>query len=278
MENRLAVMLEHEPSWVWDTASAYVSDGRRPRRRELPILRECYNFLCRYTKVEDDTVGLRDLMLDYPDLSRAHALHLDMLGDHWVVEAGLLTDAPFDEVAAYTSLDVGTIKKFGEVYYNVRPKLASRGYILNRIFMPALARGMYSRDYDFLYKTLAYCLGWKVFQDFIDAKTMSADSRSILEHSFKDRMLKLGWMAAHRAEVNNYNVTSILEQCLRLAELEKERGALAGQAEAYAVMSALLAGCKTTIVGRGTDLDLNEPRADELVVGAKTMPQLEGPK
>ena len=263
----LVVLSRNSPSWVWDMVCAMNSDGRSlPRKPEYAAIREGVYFLRRY-----DTAGSFDLFSlenDYPDLYAAHELHTNPVGERWVLEAGLLTDLSFAELGDYIAQPKSVVKKYSETFYNIRHKLNARGYVLNHIFMPAVRQGMHGRDYDFLYKTLAYCLGWDVFRDFIDAKAMSDKSRTSLEASFRDRMVKLGWLAAHRLEVNNFNGPAILEQCLKLQELEQDKGPVAGQAEAHLVLQALLTNCKTTILPAGKELCLDEPRVDELLAGA----------
>lgn len=265
MEDRV-IISRNSPSWIWDTVCAMNDDNRTPpRKQEYAALREGVYFLRRYDAASSSDV--LTLERDYPDLFAAHELYINPVGERWILEAGLLTDLTLAELGEYISQPEAVIKKYSEIFYNIRPRLGARGYVLNHIFMPAIRRGMNGRDFDFLYKTLAYCLGWTVFTEFIDAKAMSDGSRTLLEAAFRDRMLKLGWIAANRLEVNNFNGTAILEQCLKLQELEKDKGPTAGQAEAHLVLQALLASCKTTILPSGKDLCLDEPRVDELVAG-----------
>jgi len=268
MEER-TVISRNSPSRVWELVCALKAENRMPSRRpEYAAVREGIYFLRRY----DSSVTTKErttLENDYPDLYMAHELYGDLSSERWILEAGLLTDISLADLASYIGQTESVVRKYGAVFYDIKPRLGARGYVLNHVCMPAVRRGMHGRDYDFLYKTMAYCLGWKVFTEFIDGKGMSDDSRGALEHSFRDRLLKLGWLAANRLEVNNFNGVEVIEQCLKLQELEKLRGPAVGQSEAYVVLQTLLTNCRATILPAGKDLCLDEPRVSEVLSGVE---------
>lgn len=268
MEER-TLIARNSPSRVWEMVCALKAENRMPPRKpEYAQVREGLYFLRRYDAAfttNDHTV----LEHDYPDLYAAHEIYADLSGERWILEAGLLTDLTLGELADYVSQPESVVGKYEAVFYNIRPRLKSRGYVLNHICMPAVRRGMHGRDYDFCFKTIAYCLGWQVFTEFIDGRNMSDGSRNALEQSFRDRLVKLGWLAANRLEVNNFNGVEVIEQCLKLQELEKSRGPAVGQAEAYVVLQTLLTNCRTTILPADKELCLDEPRVTDAMVGAE---------
>lgn len=266
MEERIFIS-RNAPSHVWDMVIALHADHQLPARKpENAAIREGVYFLRRHDKAytANELMTLRD---DYPELYAAHEIHDDPIGERWMLEAGLLTDTPIAELAAYIGRPEAVVQRYSSTFYDIRPKLASRGYVLNHICMPAVRRGMHGRDYDFMYKTMAYCLGWTVFTEFVDGKPLSAGSRAELTQSFQDRLLKLGWLAVNRLDVSNYNGVEIIEQCLKLQELERAKGPVAGQVEAQVVLQALLTNCRTNILPSGKELCLDEPRVAEVLSG-----------
>lgn len=261
---------ENTPSELWDTVVAMVDEKRAPSRRdEDEVYRRGFNFLKRWrTSTKVDRWAMKR---DYPTLFSAFVLYANPQSEKWMIEAGLLTETPVEKIAEYVGQAVEVIKDYALFFFNVRSRLRSRGYILNQIMMPAFARGMHQRDYDMLFKTMAYCMGWDVFTEFLDKRSMSAQTRSKLSDGFKDNLIKLGYIATQRIEVNNFNATMVIELCLKLAEMERATGLGASNDEAMVLMQSLLSQCKLAIMPTDAKfMEFDEPRAYTMLTGAAT--------
>jgi hypothetical protein len=267
--------LDNGPDWRWSQVRSLVVEKRDPGRavRDSHV-RDGWRFFKRWRKSTE--ADLPYLKQDYPHLTSAYILYANPQSERWIIEAGLLTDVSHEELSEYVGHHVEVIRTYEKYFYDVRPKLGSRGYILNQILIPAVTNGIHERDYDFLYKTLAYCGGWKVFCEFIDNRNMSEDSYAFLQNNFKDRMLKLGWITAHKVQPNNFNSGALLDACLKLKEIEQKNESPAQKDEMMTQLNHLLDHCKTTIISARAELIVDEPRASELMGGA-VLPRYQAP-
>ena len=252
------------PDRRWTAAAAYVESKRPISRSEAdPHIRAAYWFLRRWNNAKKDYEQMA-IAADYPDLCRAFALYSDVGTERWMIEAGALADIPYSELGDYVNQPAKVVELYEALFYDVRPKLKARGYILNRVLMPAAARGMHGHDYDLLFKTVAYCGGWKAFQEFIDSSPMSPEVRKWVRDSSEDKLLKQGWIAAHRLDVNNFNAPLILELTVKLKTIEQEAGKQGLQDESLQILRNLLDQFATTIVPPQAQFALDEPRAATL--------------
>ena len=259
---------DNAPDETWDTIVAMVDENRAPGRNLPPIYKEGYTYLRRWRSAS--RTELPALRRDFPVLCPAHMLYCNQRSEKWIVEAGLLSEVESQKLADYISKDPAVIDKYHELFFSVKDKLHSRGYILNQILLPAFSRGMSDRDYDLMYKTIAYCLGWDTFSEFIDYKALSDDSRAKLQEGFRDNMIKLGYIASRRLEVNNFNATLVIDSCIKMQELEREaRLSMTQGGTVVNLLGDLLTKCKTVIAAPSPTFLLDEPRAESMINDVK---------
>jgi hypothetical protein len=252
------------PDWRWQVVTALVADNRMPARTlEDPSIWKGCRYLLRSRKAHN--ADLLNLEHDYPDLYAAHAMYVNPSSERWIIEAGLLTSAGRREVADYSGHTETAVEMYHHMFFDVRSRLHARGFILNRILMPTLARGAAPRDPDFMYKTLAYCAGWRVFLEYIDRRDLSDETRIYLQGGFKDGLLRRGWEAVQRVDVNNYNAPLLIDSTLKLLEMEQAKGGVAARDEMNRLMANLLDNCRMTVMPSDADLRQYEPRVSELI-------------
>jgi hypothetical protein len=260
--------LPSTPDYRWQLAAEMVSARTPPSRGdpEEALFRTAYNFIMRLRNGKGSAV--RKLQREYPDLYMAHALFQHRDSECWILEAGLLTTVPKADLARFVAVSTEVVDLYEKYFYSVRDKLESRGYILNHILMPAVIGGLSGRDFDFLYKTLAYCAGWGVFADFLEVRQMDRQTEDWIYSSFRSRLLKQGWIAAHRVEINNFNAVEILDKCLMLKRLESEFGDKPVQDEAMALLQGLLGQLSLPVTSNRDNIIPDEPRAAQLLLNA----------
>jgi hypothetical protein len=255
-----ALLSLDSPSRRWDLVTALVAEGHAPSRAdEDKLVRDGFYFKRRETKVLAHEIT--KLQRDYPDLYRAHALFMSDAGVRWVIEAGLLTPVSLADLSAYTAQPVSALKTYADYFFDVQDKLSARGYILSQILYPAINKGLDQRDFDFMYKTLAYCGGWEVYTEFIDMKRMSDKTGDWVRNSFQDRVWKLGWIASHRVNVNNFNAVELIEKCLDLMRMEREEGKQPARDAALVLVKNSLNQCQMTMIPSAEVLLADESRA-----------------
>jgi hypothetical protein len=252
--------IDEAPDREWRIITDLVENNREPgRRSEQALRRNAYHFLRRWIK--SSVCEADKLKKEHPDIYVAACLNQNPLSVKWIIEAGLLTDVSFEELGKYVGKPVSVIKVYEKLFFDVRGRLDSKGQILNSVLLPTIVSGFDGRDFDFLYKTIAYCAGWKAFQAFVEVGEMDPNTESWLASSFRSRLNKIGWLAVHRIEVNQFTAIEIIDKCLELKRVEQERGLGAAQDQAAQLMKDLLTGTSLTIISSKEKLLADEPRA-----------------
>jgi len=245
LNDEISSLYEGSPSWRWDFVKVLVQENRKPSRlAEKPIV-DAYRFLKRWMNASE--VDRYLLKRDYPDVFSAYVLFANPHSEKWVIEAGLLSEASDADIGQFAGHRAGTVNLYGQLFYDVRERRSAKGYIANQVLVPAVQRGMDGRDFDFCLKSLAYFGGWKVLTDFVAEGAMSEDTRHFFTENFMDQMLKLGYKATHRLEVNNFTSIQIIEMCVKLRELEQTRTGPLTHSETWGIMENLLKKCGTTV-------------------------------
>lgn len=265
---------DNSPTWRWEYIKSLTDNGKMPSRRpEDAVFVRGYRFMKRMQPGK--FFDIQAVKRDYPTLAPAHFLWRNTGSERWIVEAGLLTNASFKDIGDYVAQPEEVIDQYRLYYFDVKEKLASQGYIINRVLTPSGFRNMGHRDYDFMYKSLAYYLGWDAFKEFIGSQDYNDKLRTSLVNNFRNSLLSLGLKAVKCAPLNSYTAIPIIEQCLKMidAEATREHGSMGDRSEAISLMGALLNQCKVTILPYSEQLELNEPRALEMVHSAR--PQLQ---
>lgn len=260
MQKESMHLIEEAPDREWQIIQDLINSHKEPgRSAAYSMRRRAYHFLRRWVKAS--LCEADKLKSEFSDIYIAHCLNLNVASVKWIIEAGLLTDVSYEELGEYVGKPVSVIKTYEKLFFDVRGRLDSRGQILNMVLLPTVAAGLDGRDFDFLYKTLAYCAGWKAFQAFIEVGDMDANTESWLQSSFRSRLKKIGWLAVHRVEVNQFTAIEIIDKCLELQRIEKEQGVGVAQDQASQLMKDLLEGTSLTIIPSRDRLTADEPRA-----------------
>jgi hypothetical protein len=262
---------ENAPDWRWQIVTSLVDDNKPPSRRtEDDDFRKAWYYLKRANTVKS-RYETHALSRDYPGLSGAHRLYENTNSVKWIIEAGLLTDISIEDLSKFVSQPKGVIEDYVKYFYDVRDKLDSRGYIINYVTLPAVKRGLSQRDYDFLYKTMAYCCGWDHFVSLIDNKQMDEETTKFFQTGFKQNLIRLGYLSTMRVEVNNFTATAIMDMNVKLLDLERNKNSDSLQTQAVNMLGEVLSNCKMAIMPSAKALMVHEPRADELIGGVKRL-------
>jgi hypothetical protein len=267
MRNKPPFLL-NSVSWRWDLISSLVEQKKDLTRTHAdPLLRKGYFFFRRYIKASDTTQHML-LMQDYRDLYEAYATFMDWRSERWLIEAAVCADVPSREIAEFVGLRTAVVDLYESIFFDIRPKLSARGYVLNRIFLPAVQRGLLERDHDLMYKSLAYFSGWDICREFMAGGILSEKARHWATQAISDGLLRKGYAAVQRLEVNNFNAVEVIGLCLKLKEIETVKGSSMAQDEAMKTLGQLLENCATQILPDGGLGGADEPRVNELMGNA----------
>lgn len=268
------------PQWRYDFINAMVERNETmPRSQPDQALRVGYNFFLRFQD-EKCPDRHRRLFGSYPHLYRAHELFSDPKSEKWQIESAIVANVAAPEIGEYVAQDPLTISTYETYFYDIRAKLKSPGYMQNRVFLQAVKHGLDGRDYDFMMKTIAYFFGWEQAKMFVGGSVLTPEARRWTKQAMEDDLLKLGWNAVKRVDLNNFTAPKMIELCLKLKEIETTKGSGVAQEEALKTFGMLLESCATTILpsyDQNPDPGLlltDEPRVKELMGGAAGAPYL----
>lgn len=215
-------VLDDGPEWRWSRVTRIVEQDRTPPRRTCDaLIRRACNYLKRRGRLRD----LEDqawLQQDYPDLFGAHNLYENPESEKWIIEAGILADQEDGFIADYVATTPAVVKAYTDYFFDIRGKLKSPGFIINRVLRPAAQRGTAMNENDMMIKMAAWTGGWKLVQESLDSRHLSVESLNWLKTAFLHELIKKGWMAARRVDVNNFTAMEIINSVLRVAELEHD--------------------------------------------------------
>jgi len=102
----------------------------------------------------------RNLVKAHPGVAHAHDLYIESKDfTKYALEANLLTERSFMEIAHVLNLDIATVEAYEGIFFNVRDSLEHPLYIMHSVIKPAVESGVHRKEHDFLWKLYAYYLG-----------------------------------------------------------------------------------------------------------------------
>lgn len=255
---------DHAPDREWRIISSYVESGKYPAfDQENPDYRKAYNFLRRLHGAPSQA-DHRHLRKNYPALYKAYAMREVTTSCRWLVEAGILANAPHPIIAEYIGSDAETTETYEKFFYNIRPFLSRRGFIQNLVFFP-VQKGASSNDCEFMYKIVAYYGGWSMFTSFMETGALSPDVEKWIVRTSTDRLKKVGWTALQGISPNEENSVDLIGKFLELVKAEKESLGPRLDEKATEIMKSLFGSGCLSVAPSGKELDPDESRALDLV-------------
>jgi hypothetical protein len=157
------------PDWRWRRATDLVDGGGplSPGHDDGPV-QEAMRFLraWRRCRAEEE---LQRLAWEMPDLYGAHQLYLAPRSfQTWEVQARLLTEESFAQVAEKCGSDPRVIETYHNTFFHVRDRPHVEGYITFEVIGPKAHRGLTEADIDVLLKMYAYSGGPPALDAVID--------------------------------------------------------------------------------------------------------------
>lgn len=264
------VVDKNAPDWRWLFVTRLREGGfRLSRTQEDYYIRRAY----RFHGDERRAISPNDKYLlsnEFPDMYAAKNAYRAPDSERWMMEAAVLGNVSAKEIGAYLAHPESMVETYEKVFFDIREKLPARGYILNRILLPSFRRGSFAKDMDLLPKVISYCAGWEIAKEFIDVAPMGNKAREWLRGTFRDRVLKNAWNAAHRLEVNNFNAIEVMNVLIAIDALDKAGDSQLMRDEALQQITKLFSMAPTTTRPSDEILAIDEPRVMDQLVGKVT--------
>ena len=145
------------PDWRWQRAAWLHEQGRYARRgRDDEYVTAARDFLTRLDRAGTDEVALESLACRCPGIYYARQLRLrEDANDRWVVEARVLADQPAAEIADRQMTSAEVVLWYERLFFDVRPRLAHRDWVCNRVLGQSFHQGVKMRQFDLLLKLYA---------------------------------------------------------------------------------------------------------------------------
>src|SRR5690606_3167185 len=95
----------------------------------------------------------------YPFIHWAFEIWKLEYGPRWYIESLVLAGDSAENIAEYLGQDIKTVTTYEKLFFDVRSKINSKGYIMSQIITKAVERGLFDREHDFLWKIIGITLG-----------------------------------------------------------------------------------------------------------------------
>lgn len=227
-----------------------ILDGDYPysRRRDDKWVKMGWRFYAALAEtVHPADVG--ELACRFPDFYFAYELQtsqdeaIELL--RWELEAYLLTEWSYELISRRTGCSVKTIEIYHQIYYDVRERLLTKGYVNHMVIGPSLQRGLSPNEPDVLWKMYAYYCGGHVVGAIIDKFTNPAiaerpeDIPAVIEDAALGNLKRNAMIATHTMPINSFTQMAIIDAWMKLREIDAaSEAAQQGQATILANLEA----------------------------------------
>ena len=258
-------MLLKPPAWRRDRVQDLLDAGTAPIKKfEDKKTLSAYNFYKQW--VDADTRKHLQLERNYPNFTGAIELHSRTdLGFRWYIEAAIMASIDAEVIAEDLGLPVAVIETYEDLFFDVRPRLTQKDYVVSMIFFPAYRAGIHGRDFDTLWKMMAYNGSFDVVRDFNSNGELSQDTRTWIDTATRAKLAKNAFLAAQVVTPNQYNSTEIIDSYVQLLKIEKEeqRG-LQPEGSNTSALESLFTSIGVTVADIDSDKNPSEPRYNQI--------------
>lgn len=221
------------PHWRWLRAVQIDAGGRRASRKldgeeGFLWIRRAVRLKRHYDKAGGRAEALYALLERDPDLFWAHNIWLqDKAPTRWAIEARVLAGQSDEEIAHRAATSPDIVSAYVNTFFDVRGVLDRDDYVLNVILADAVARGVQERQYDLLWKLLAYRGGSHVLDATINrfTKTEKPDNANAVSGFFQEfavnTMKYKAAIAALTVQANPHNQMPLIDSFVKYVEIEK---------------------------------------------------------
>jgi hypothetical protein len=269
----------HLSDWRWERARWLRENNKRAfRGTEDDYVRAAKEFQTREAACR--TINEREALIKrFPSIYYAKEIHRrPEKVVRWMIEAYLLSKAETAYISEATAVSENTITWYEKLFYNVTPYLKSDSYIINVVIGTAIHHGAVERDFDMVWKLLAYAYGPLYLRDWLrvlpDQQVTDLDQvHGATESGFQRMLVRKSLLGAMTIPVYN-NQAIIFEALARHKEIARQSGQ---EQESLMVNNVAMAlGALPFCVGKGGPMDL--PRLayyDEQSVELRAHEQIE---
>lgn len=224
---------QRPPNWRWLRAVG-INGGTQPRpgrRRDGPAGHKWIHKAVRFAQAYNAAVGEEAkarLAAEMPDVFWAHSLYSNESNTmKWDLEAHLLARSSDWEIGFHCGLPTEIVSAYENLFFNVREKLAHRGYVIHCVMGPSVHRGLSEREFDLLWKMYGYAYGPHMlkslvakFENPVWCGSPESVSSAIQDDTVSTMKMKAS-LAAKTIPVNMGTQVDILHIFTKYVEIER---------------------------------------------------------
>jgi len=221
------------PHWRWLRAIQIDAGGRRASRKldgeeGFFWIRRAVRLKRHFERAAGRTEALYGLLERDPDLFWAHAIwSKDKAPTRWAIEARVLAGQSDEEIAYRAATTPAIVNAYINTFFDVRSVLDRDDYVLHVVLSDAVARGVQERQYDLLWKLLAYRGGAHVLDATMNrfTKTEAPKDANAVSGFFQEfainTMKYKAAIAALTVQANTHTQMQLIDSFVKYVEIEK---------------------------------------------------------
>jgi len=253
-----------QPDWRWLRARRLADNDLTPSRsRDDRQVQRAYRFIKRMRKL--DIKAEERLRNDYPDIYEAFRIYDDpQSGTRWVFEASVMANRPIDEMAQYLRADPEVLKIYESLFFDVRPALENRGWIIANVLMPMMTGSISAKDPDVFWKAIAYFGGWEAVVGSWEIGHASPAALDFFNKANRQKITKNAYDALHTLQIHSMNAHESVKNAQDQRRLDHETETPATGDAVHESLGALLDSlARMQVLGARTQLPQEEPRLQQ---------------
>ncbi len=149
----------------------------------------------------------------------------------WELEARLIAGQTNEDIGIRISVYPESVAYYEKWFYNVRDRLNNVGYIFNNLIAPLMPNNPKETDYEMLWKFYGLRADGNVLDSLIYGfcnKAYTTDAQSVQGfwiEDYQENLSRKGALAAKLVKVDFNSYVKILDQRIKLLEVNKDTGA-----------------------------------------------------
>lgn len=222
---------KRDPSWRWTAAkrikenTSHPDDFQPRRSHDALVVNHVYPFLYDYDSKTRTMAGEDEVKEKWPGLAWAHDIYRNGGIYENYIQAMLLGGAPLAEIAKCLVVTENQVWWYAKVWFDVEPYRADKYWVWVNVLEQSLHHIGKAHVEDFLWKAMAYEQGWEIFQgSFGFGMQLTPEWRGTMLNALNRKVIQDTLLTVIRREPNSYNEQFIVDQYLKLVELDVQQG------------------------------------------------------
>ena len=226
--------LSRAPHWRWLRALEIDAGGLNTTKKRdgatgFKWIRRALKTKRRYEQFAGDPAAFHSLIMRDEHMFWAHSLWVDDKSTtRWIIEARVLAGESDHEIAEKVVAEPEVITAYVNVFFDVRDRLENIDYISGVVMGDAVARGLQERQFDLLWKMLAYQGGPHVLNAVLRRgpeikRPASSDEVGGFFQEFAVNSIKYkAALSALTVPVNTHTQLALIDSYVKYVEIERK--------------------------------------------------------